>query len=85
MITRVGRALGLVGVLTALTLPGMAAQIPVPKPAPRPATQAPPAPIFAKVKYESALSLNDRCPVRGGKLSPNIRPTYINRQPVGFC
>jgi len=85
MIARVSRALGMLVALTALTLPGNAAQIPVAKPVPRAVPQSRPAPVFAKIKYSSVLSLNDHCPIRGGKLSPNIRPTYINRQPVGFC
>ncbi len=43
------------------------------------------APIYEKERYDSVLSLNDHCPVKHGKLNTNIRPTYINRQPVGFC
>lgn len=43
------------------------------------------APVYAKERYDSVLSLNDHCPVKHGKLNPRIRPTYINRQPVGFC
>jgi len=55
--------------------------------APAPKANAPRAfaPIFEKERYDSVLSLNDRCPVRHGRLNTNIRPTYINRQPVGFC
>jgi len=53
--------------------------------APRPVPQKFYAPVFAKAKYGSVLSVNDRCPVKHGRLNPNIRPTYINRQPVGFC
>jgi hypothetical protein len=62
--------------------------------APAPKAQTPPprvmpqrfyAPIFEKEPYDSVLSLNDHCPVKHGKLNTNIRPTYINRQPVGFC
>ena len=52
---------------------------------PRDAAQRFYAPIFEKERYDSVLSLNDRCPVKHGKLNTNIRPTYINRQPVGFC
>jgi len=62
-------------------------------PAPKAKTPPPPrqnaprfyAPIFEKERYDSVLSLNDHCPVKHGKLNTNIRPTYINRQPVGFC
>jgi len=43
------------------------------------------APIFEKERYDSVLSLNDRCPVKHGKLNTNIRPSYVNRQPVGYC
>jgi len=43
------------------------------------------APVYEKAKYDSLLSVNDHCPVKHGRLNPNIRPTYINRQPVGFC
>ena len=41
--------------------------------------------VFDKAQYESLLSVNDHCPVRGGRLNPGIRPMYVNRQPVGFC
>jgi len=58
---------------------------PASKQAPRPVPQKFYAPVFAKAKYDSVLSVNDRCPVKRGRLNPNIRPTYINRQPVGFC
>ena len=34
---------------------------------------------------DSLVSLNDRCMVRKNKLNPNVRPVYVNRQPVGFC
>ena len=39
-----------------------------------------------KIKYpDSKISLNDRCPVRGGKLSTTYKPVYVNGQPIGFC
>lgn len=39
-----------------------------------------------KVRYaDSLLSLNDRCPVRTGKLSTTYKPVYVNGQPIGFC
>jgi len=45
-----------------------------------------PARVYAKMRYaDSLLSVNDRCPVRGGVLARNIRPVYVNREPVGFC
>jgi hypothetical protein len=80
---------------TALALVGLAtlAAAPAP-PAKKPPAKTPPprvmpmpfyAPVFEKERYDSVLSLNDHCPVKHGKLNTNIRPTYINRQPVGFC
>lgn len=39
-----------------------------------------------KIRYaDSLLSLNDRCPVRTGKLSTTYKPVYVNGQPIGFC
>ena len=39
-----------------------------------------------KIRYaDSTLSLNDRCPVRTGKLSTTYKPVYVNGQPIGFC
>jgi hypothetical protein len=74
----------------ALALAGFAALAAAPAPhAKTPPPRAMPqrfyAPIFEKERYDSVLSLNDHCPVKHGKLNTNIRPTYINRQPVGFC
>ena len=84
-------ALVVLGALIALASPvladtptGTAKRAPVAKgtttypPKPQP-------PPFAKLQYDSVLSVNDRCAVRHGHLNPNIRPVYINRQPVGFC
>ena len=73
---------GLVLGLVVFVPHSFAAQMPA-KPAPRP--QAFPTPNFIHEKYDGVLSVNDHCPVRHGKLHPGIRPTYINRQPVGFC
>ncbi len=80
---------GIVAALIALASPGLAAP---PAKAPAKAPVLPPArgqqfyaPVYAKERYDSLLSSNDRCPVKHGKLNSNIRPTYINRQPVGFC
>lgn len=79
-------ALALAG-FAALFASSAAIAAPTPKapPAPREQTQRFYAPIFEKERYDSVLSLNDHCPVKHGKLNTNIRPTYINRQPVGFC
>ena len=39
-----------------------------------------------KIRYaDSTLSLNDRCPVRTGKLSTTYKPVYVNGKPIGFC
>jgi hypothetical protein len=39
-----------------------------------------------KIRYgDSLVSLNDRCPVRQGKLNGTYAPVYVNRYPVGFC
>jgi hypothetical protein len=39
-----------------------------------------------KVRYaDSLISLNDRCPVRTGKLSTTYKPVYVNHRPIGFC
>lgn len=32
-----------------------------------------------------AVSLNDRCPVRKGKLNLKMPPAYVNGKPIGFC
>ena len=39
-----------------------------------------------KVRYaDSLVSMNDRCPVRKGKLSTTYKPVYVNGRPIGFC
>ena len=39
-----------------------------------------------KIRYaDSLVSLNDRCPVRTGKLSTTYKPVYVNHRPIGFC
>lgn len=39
-----------------------------------------------KIRYDDSLtSINDRCAVQEGGLSPAIRPVYVNAKPVGFC
>jgi len=43
------------------------------------------APVFQKEPYGNAMSINDRCPVKHGALNKSIRPSYVNRQTVGYC
>jgi YHS domain-containing protein len=43
------------------------------------------APVYKKEPYGTAMSINDRCPVKHGPLNKNIRPSYVNRQTVGYC
>src|SRR5438105_5006938 len=43
------------------------------------------APVFKKETYGSATSINDRCPVKRGPLNKSVRPSYVNRQTVGYC
>jgi YHS domain-containing protein len=39
-----------------------------------------------RIKYaDSLVSINDRCAVKEGALSTDIRPIYVNGKPVGFC
>ena len=80
--------LALVGLALAATSAGVAAPAPTPPKAQKPplrTTQPLYAPVYQKERYDSVLSVNDRCPVRGGRLTPSIRPTYVNRLPVGYC
>jgi hypothetical protein len=58
-----------------------------PKQSPKPGSmgRARPALVLGPLKYDSLLSVNEQCPIRGGKLNPGIRPMYVNRKPVGFC
>jgi YHS domain-containing protein len=62
-----------------------AAPPPAEKDNPRPVPQKFYAPVFKKETYGSEVSINDRCPVKHGKLTTNIRPSYVNRLPVGYC
>lgn len=72
-----------------MAAPGTAATgaTPAPKGAPRPLAQPQHfyAPIFKKEMYGNAMSINDRCPVKHGPLNMKIRPSYVNRQTVGYC
>ncbi len=34
---------------------------------------------------DAQISINDRCPVRSGKLSLRVPPVYVNGHPVAFC
>jgi len=87
VVNALGKSILAVVGLTALAAAqvGAAPTPPAAKQAPRPVPQKFYAPVFAKAKYDSVLSVNDRCPVRGGRLTPSIRPTYVNRLPVGYC
>ena len=82
-------ALALVGLgVLAATSAGIGAPAPKPPAPKKPAVQVPQrfyAPVYQKERYDSVLSVNDRCPVAGGRLNPSIRPTYVNRLPVGYC
>jgi len=71
------------GTLIALTQPALAAT--PTKSTPPAARPAYPTLVHKKELYDSVLSVNDRCPVKGGPLNKNVRPMYVNRQPVGFC
>ena len=95
---RVGRALAVLGALAALALPALGAAAPPDaskstkpgaapggKPAPGSLSPMPKIPPYAKLQYDSMMSVNTQCPVRHGHLNPGIRPMYVNRQPVGFC
>ena len=44
-------------------------------------------PDHPRVRYDDGqVSPNDSCMVRlGRKLSPNVRPIYVNGTPMGFC
>lgn len=43
-------------------------------------------PELPRVRYEDGqISINDRCPLRHGKLSAGIDPVYVNGAAVGFC
>ena len=74
----------LVGLLF-FTLPSAAHATKAPAAKPNPRPQQFYAPVFEKKKYGDATSINDRCPVKHGPLNPSIRPSYVNRQTVGYC
>jgi YHS domain-containing protein len=39
-----------------------------------------------RVMYaDSTISINTKCPVRGGRVDPIRNPVYVNGQPVAFC
>ena len=43
-------------------------------------------PSHPRVQYaDSLISLNDRCIVREGSLSPAYKAVYVNGSPIGFC
>ena len=42
--------------------------------------------LHPRLRYADSLtSANDRCVVTHMKLNPQIKPLYVNGQPVGFC
>ena len=56
--------------------------------APAPGQEYVPTPDLGhpKIQYaDSLVSMNDRCPVRHGKLNTGYRPVYVNGKPIGFC
>jgi YHS domain-containing protein len=43
-------------------------------------------PALPRIRYADSLdSRNDRCIVAGNRLNLQIRPTYVNGLPIGFC
>ena len=66
-----------------------ASAAPAPKASTPPSHPSPPqafyAPVFKKEQYGNAMSINDRCPVKHGVLNKSIRPSFVNRQTVGYC
>ena len=42
--------------------------------------------LHPRLRYaDSLVSANDRCMVSQHKLSPSMRPVYVNGVPMGFC
>ena len=69
-----------------LLLAGAAGAAPAPPQEGRPKLHQPfYAPVYQKESYGGAMSINDRCPVKHGPLNKTIRPSYVNRQTVGYC
>lgn len=59
---------------------------PVPLPAPVPGVRTDESAEFSHVRFaDGQLSINDRCPVKKGRLNPEAHPLYVNGRPVGFC
>ena len=52
-----------------------------------PAVAVDPEAEYSAMRYSDSglASLNDRCPVSGTPLSPDIEPLYVNGRPIGFC
>jgi len=45
-----------------------------------------PAAELSPLRYvPDVVSLNDRCPVRKGRLNRNVPPTFVNGRAIGFC
>jgi hypothetical protein len=41
---------------------------------------------LSRLRYaDGELSMNDRCPVRKGRLNLRLAPLYVNGRPIGFC
>ena len=41
---------------------------------------------LSPLRFEvGGVSLNDRCPVRKGRLNRRMPPIFVNQHPVGFC
>jgi len=38
-----------------------------------------------RLRFGTALSLNDQCPVAKRPLNPRMRATWVNGKPIGFC
>ena len=38
-----------------------------------------------RLRFGTALSLNDECPVAKRPLNPRMRATWVNGKPIGFC
>ena len=45
-----------------------------------------PASPLSPIRFDrESVSLNDRCPVRKGRLNLKMPPVYVNGKPIGFC
>ena len=84
--SKVAAHIGAAAALTAVALLGAPPKQAAPQSAPPAQDSASARSKFKRIPYaDSALSLNDQCPVRHGALNPNIAAVYVNGHPVGFC